>query len=72
MIQFLEDLKGMGKKPLNAAELEELENLRKEHGRLRLKSQKLKLAQESDKSSDSEDEKKSEENDSSDEVRTLV
>ena len=39
MIQFLEDLKGTGTPPISAEEREELERLRKEHGRLKLKVQ---------------------------------
>jgi hypothetical protein len=34
MIQFLEDLKGLGKLPLSHGEREELEQLRADHARL--------------------------------------
>jgi hypothetical protein len=37
MIQFLEDLKGAGTPPISAEEREELERLRREHGKLKLK-----------------------------------
>lgn len=40
MVQFLEDMKGVGKKPLNTQEQEELESLRKEKIRLQSKIQK--------------------------------
>lgn len=39
MIQFLEDLKGVGQAPISAEEREELERLRKDHAKLKLKVQ---------------------------------
>ena len=39
MIQFLEDLKGKGIAPISAEEREELERLRREHSKLKLKVQ---------------------------------
>jgi hypothetical protein len=37
MIQFLEDLKGKGTPPITAEEREELEKLRRDHKKLRVK-----------------------------------
>lgn len=54
MIQFLEDLTGSGKKPLNSQEREELEILRKEHDRLKKKIKKQKKSKDSGSSSDSD------------------
>jgi hypothetical protein len=55
MIQFLEDMKGRGPPPLTAEERSELEKLRKEHHKLKVKVQ-AKHKDESDASDDSSDE----------------
>ena len=66
MIQFLEDLKGEGKKPLNAAERDELEKLRDEQNRLTIKASKLKKKSKKPDHSDSSDKEHKSEEDSDD------
>ena len=55
MIQFLEDLKGKGTAPISAEQREELERLRKEHAKLRIKAAKSKVAEKGDNSDGSDE-----------------
>eukprot|EP00347_Sterkiella_histriomuscorum_P007226 403349777 len=54
MIQFLEDMKGVGTAPITAEEREELERLRREQSKLKLKL-KSKTHEDKDQTDDSED-----------------
>lgn len=79
MIQFLEDMKGLGKLPLSTAEREELEKLRTEQQRLIAKiskqgAKKGAKKKDSDASSDSDGGKgagKAKEDNSDDDVSAL-